>query len=553
MLKNSTGIMLSLVVMLMSGCAMGPDFSAPSAPYVKQYSTLMKHGANDAPALKQGGKIPEQWWRAYRSEALTQLIRLALKQSPNLAAAKATLRAAQEDYASQSGTILYPTIDGNIRSDRQKLSGVAFGQPGNFIYTLHNASVNVSYAFDPFGSGRRYLESLRAQVDYQGYQLEAAYLTLVGNIVTAAISEASLRGQWQAENDIVESRRAQLKIVERQYALGVVTDADVLSQRTALALAETTLPPLEKQLAQIQHQLSVLVGRFPGEGNSAEEPPGEGNSAEEPPGEGNSAEEILDEGNLSKNDFSAKNSGETSPKQAGMPAFDLAGLHLPKSLPLSLPSELVQQRPDIRAAEAQLHQASALVGLATANLYPSLSITAGFGRQSINFTDLLTGPAGSVWSIGSSVLQPLFHGGELTAKRRQALASFDAARAQYRQTLLQAFRNVADVLLALQNDARGLKLQQRAESLAKQTQDLVQHQFKLGAASLLTLLNAQQQYHRSHIGVVQTRATLLADSAALFQAMGGGWWQRRDAYHPVAGNADFSKAWNQVEISHEQP
>jgi len=508
-----------LVGVLVGGCALGPDFHTPDAPKVEQYSSALEHPSEnrsaDGPELKQGGRIPDQWWRVYGSKKLDELIQQGMQQSPTLAAARATLRAAQEDYASQSGTILYPTVDGSIRTDRQKLSGASFGQNGDFIYSLHTASVSVSYAFDPFGGGRRYLESLRAQVDYQGFQMEAAKLTLAANIVTTAISEASLRGQWQAASDIVNSRREQLKIVERQSAIGAVTDADVLSQRTALAQAETALPPLEKQLAQTKHQLSVLVGRFPGERAGS-------NHVDETP---------------------------------AMPAFELAGLHLPASLPVSLPSELVHQRPDIRAAEAQLHQASALIGLATANMYPSLKITAGFGRQAVQFGDLLTGPASGIWSIGSNVLQPLFHGGELSAKRRQALASFDAARAQYQQTVLLAFRDVADVLLALQSDARGLKLQLKAESLARQTQDLVQHQFDLGAASFLTLLNAQQQYRQSHIGVVQARATLLADSAALFQAMGGGWWQRDDAYRPVAGNADFFRAWTgsaQTEKNHGQ-
>ncbi len=521
----------ALVGMLVGGCALGPDFKPPAAPKVEQYSSALENTSEnplgdrtaDGPELKQGEHVPEQWWRVYGSKELNELIQQGMRQSPTLAAARATLRAAQEDYASQSGTILYPTVDASIRSDRQKLAGASFGQSGDFIYSLHTASVSVSYAFDPFGSGRRYLESLRAQVDYQGFQMEAANLTLAANIVTTAISEASLRGQWQAASDIVKNRRAQLKIVERQSEIGVVTEADVLSQRTALAQAEAALPPLEKQLAQAQHQLSVLVGRFPGERAGTHH----AQSAHQ-------------------------NNRDAKP---GMPAFELAGLHLPESLPVSLPSELVHQRPDIRAAEAQLHQASALIGLATANMYPSLKITAGFGRQGVQFGDLLSGPASGIWSIGSNVLQPLFHGGELSAKRRQALASFDAARAQYQQTVLLAFRDVADVFLALQNDARGLKLQLKAELLARQTQDLVHHQFNLGAVSFLTLLNAQQQYRQSHIGVVQARATLLADSAALFQAMGGGWWQRADAYRPVAGNADFFKAWSgitQPEMNHGQ-
>jgi len=487
-------LIVPFVTLLLAGCAVGPDFTAPDAPNVKKYSPAVKADTISGPTLKRGEHVSEQWWRIYGSKALNELISQGMQQSPTLAAASATLRASQEDYASQSGTILYPVVDGSVKSTRQKISGSSFGQGGDFIYSLHTASVSVSYAFDPFGSGRRYLESLRALVDYQGFQLEAARQTLAANIVTTVINQASLRGQLAAQQEVVDSRKAALKIVARQVELGVVTEAEVLSQRTVLAQARTTLPPLEKQLAQQQHQLSVLVGRMPGQGSS--------------------------------------------------PAFELAGLLQPASLPLSLPSELVQQRPDIRAAEAQLHQANALVGLATANMYPSLTITAGFGRQAVQFSDLLNGPASGIWNIGGNLLQPLFHGGELTAKRRQALASLDAARAQYRLTVLQAFRDVADVLLALQSDGRGLKLQQHAESLAQQTLDLVQQQFDLGAVSFLTLLSAQQQYALSHVGVVQAQAMLLADTTALFQAMGGGWWQRSDAYRPVAGNADFFKSWS---------
>ncbi|MDQ6997050.1 MAG: efflux transporter outer membrane subunit, partial [Mariprofundus sp.] len=401
-----------------------------------------------------------------------------------------------EDYASQSGTILYPAVDARLSADRQKLSGVSFGQNGGFIYSLHNASVDVSFAFDPFGSGRRYLESLRANIDYQGFQMEAAYLALTANIVTAAVSEASLRGQLKALRDVVESQQAQLAIIKKQFELGVLTRADVLSQRATLAQTRTGLPPLQKQLAQVQHYLSVLAGRLPG--------------------------------------------------QPGMPEFQLSDLHVPETLPVSLPAELVRQRPDIRAAEAQLHQASALVGLATANQYPSLSITAGFGRQAVQFGDLLSSPATAVWSIGGKILQPLFHGGELTAKRRQALASFDAARAQYRQTVLNAFQNVADVLRALQSDADALDINEQAESLSGQRLKLVQRQFELGAASFLSLLSAQQQFRNIHISVVQARAMLISDTAALFQAMGGGWRQGKDAYRQVAGDADFSAPWSDM-------
>ncbi len=481
-----------LVSFWLTACMVGPDFKPPQAPAAKKYTATESdtgHPAADEPELVSGKDIPAQWWSVYRSAELDHLIRLGLKDSPDIQSAQATLRALQEDYTSQSGSILYPAVDASVRSDRRNLSGVSFGQSGNFIYTLHDASVNVSYKLDFFGAGRRYLESLRAGVDYQGYQLEAAHLALTANIVTSAISEASLRAQLQAAQEVADSARHQLEIVEQQGKLGVVTPSEVLNQRALLARAEVQLPPLEKQLAQIQHRISVLVGHFP--------------------------------------------------SQNGMPFFALDDLHLPEQLPLSLPSRLVHQRPDIRAAEALLHQASAQVGLATANLYPSLTISASYGTEAIKFGDLLSSPASNVWSIGSNVLQPLFHGGELTAKRRQALASFDAARAQYRQTLLQAFQNVADVLLALQMDARTLALEEKSKALSAETLHLVERQFSLGAASYLALLNAQQAFQQSHTSVVQARALLMTDTAALFQAMGGGWWHRDDAYQSASGDAQF--------------
>ncbi|MDX8391683.1 MAG: efflux transporter outer membrane subunit [Mariprofundaceae bacterium] len=492
------------VFFMLAGCAVGPDFKPPAAPKITAY-TLDK--ANDEHSeshsnprseshrihLDKDGVVAEQWWRVYQSDALNQMVETGLNESPSLQMARATLQAMQEDFTAQGGSIRYPNIDATSASRREKVSGVTFGQGGGFIYSLHTASVDVSFMLDPFGAGRRYLESVRAQVDYQGFQTEAAYLTLTTNIVNTAISEASFRGQIDVANEIISKHRDQLAIVERQFELGVVTQADVLAQRTSLAQSETQLPPLRQQLAQAQHQLSMLVGRFPNQG--------------------------------------------------AMPVFVLNQLQIPKTLPFSLPSELVRQRPDIRAAEAQLHQASALIGLATANQYPSITLTAGFGRQAVKFSDLLSGPASTVWNIGGNVLLPLFHGGELSAKRRQALANFAAARAQYRQTVLQAFRDVADVLLALHNDGKTLELQQRAASLSRQTLQLVQRQFELGATSYVSLLSAQQQFQSNQLAVVQARATLLTDTAALFQAMGGGLRQRDDAYQPVARDASLMNFW----------
>jgi len=509
---NVMTAMALLAGFLLSGCMLGPDFKSPSEPKTHTYirpdpssgagrggfEYKDEHKLENQLHISRGADIPQQWWSLYQSSELDRMIRLGLKDSPNLAAASATLLALQQDYTAQSGTILFPAVDASLKSDRQKLSGVSFGQGGGFIYTLHTASVNVSYSLDPFGGGRRYLESLRAGVDYQGFQLEAAHLALSANIVTTAITEASLSGQLLASREIVSHARKQLEIVKRQAELGVVTETEVLSQRTALAQAQTALPPIRKQLAQAKHRLAMLVGRFP--------------------------------------------------NNADMPEFRLYDLHMPEQLPLSMPSKLVHQRPDIRAAEATLHQASAAVGVATANLYPSFSISANFGRQAVKFADLLTGPASTVWGIGGNILQPLFHGGELTARRRQALADFDAARAQYRQTLLMAFQNVADVLLALQNDARGLALQQQAAALSVDALHLVEHQFELGAAGYPALLNAQLADQHSRIGVIQARALLLADTAALFQAMGGGWWHRDDAYQPVSGGSDFGIGFDRIHL-----
>ncbi len=485
-MRRMRSVLLCVAIML-AGCSVGPDYRPRQPPHVMGYTKAGAGGDEAeayAPALSRGADIPARWWAIYHSRALDRVIRMGLNDSPTLAAAKSTLRAAQEDYAAQSGTILYPQADALLASTRRKLSGVAFGQGGDFIYTLHDASVRISYAITPFGAGSRYLESLRAGIDIQGYQLEAAHLALTANIVTTAVREASLREQLQAARDIAEKERQQLAIVERQASLGAATREDVLRQRTALARARAALPALQGQLARAHHRLATLAGRFP--------------------------------------------------NSEALPAFRLSGFHMPDTLPLSLPSQLVRQRPDIRAAEAELHQASALVGLATANLYPSFSIDAGFGRQAVKFADLLSGPASTIWSLGGSMLQPLFHGGELSAKRRQALASFDAARARYRQVLLTAFQNVADVLLALRSDAESLGLREKLEAIAVKRLKIVQRQFTLGAASFPSLLTAQRQFRQSHIEAVRARAALLADTAALFQAMGGGWWHRKGAYTPVA-------------------
>ena len=345
----------------------------------------------------------------------------------------------------------------------------------------------MSYALDVFGGARREIEGLASLVDYQQYQLEGAHLALTSNVVTAAVREAALRAQIASTNEIVAAQERQLAVVQRQFQLGAVSRSDVLAQQTQLAQTKATLPVFERDLARTRHQLAALAGRLPSE--------------------------------------------------AQLPRFELAALTLPQEIPVSVPSALVHQRPDILAAEALLHQASADIGVATANLYPQITLTGSFGAQALKLGDLFAGP--SLWSIGAGLLQPLFRGGALNAKRRAAIAAFDEAAANYRQTVLLAFQNVADSLHALDDDARILAAEALAEASAREAMGLAERQFNLGAISYLTLLNAQRQYHLARIALTQAQSSRYADTAALFQSLGGGWWTRpaaADGATPVTRN-----------------
>jgi NodT family efflux transporter outer membrane factor (OMF) lipoprotein len=478
-------LIAALVSLVLAGCAVGPDFRRPAPPAAASYTTEALPGetaeakvAGGAPQrFAPGEEIPPQWWALFRSEALDRLIRQALEESPTLAAAQATLRIAEENRRAQFGALL-PRVDGNASASRQKIPGASFGQPANSnpSFTLYTASVNVSYALDLFGSTRRELEALQALVDYQRYQLEGAWLTLTANLVTTAVQEGALRAQIRAIRDIVAAEEQQLALVEGQFRLGGASRPDVLAQQAQLAQTRATLPGLAKQLAQTRHRLAVLAGRFPGEA-------------------------------------------------ANLPEFELDALSLPQELPVSLPSSLVRQRPDIRAAEEVLHAASARIGVATANLYPQVTLTGSLGSEANKVSDLF-GSGMSVWGFGAGVLQPIFRGGELAGKRRAAVAAFDQANAQYREIVLQAFQNVADVLRALEMDAETLKAQAEAEAAARAALDLARERFRLGAASYLTLLNAERQDQQARIALAQARAVRFSDTAALFQALGGGWWNR---------------------------
>jgi NodT family efflux transporter outer membrane factor (OMF) lipoprotein len=476
---------LAFSAALLTGCAVGPDFRRPVPPDAKGYTdtsiapeTASAPGAGgDAQRFISGRDIPSQWWTLFQSKSLDNLIRQALADSPTLAASQAALRQAQENWRAQLGE-LFPSVDANFSANRSKFTGASFGQPNvpGGVFTLYNASVSVSYTLDLFGGTRRSLEELQAKVDYQHYLLEASYLTLTSNIVTTAVQEASLRAQIRSTKEILKAEEEQLALVEQQFQLGGASRADVLAQKAQLAQTRTTLPPLEKLFSQTRHLLAVLAGRPPGDA-------------------------------------------------ATLPEFEITDLQLLRELPVSLPSVLVRQRPDILASEEQLHSACALIGVATANLFPKLTITGNYGSQSTLIGDLFSSGT-NIWSIGAGLVQPIFRAGELTAKRRAAIAAYDQANAQYRETVLQAFQNVADVLRALEKDAETLKAQSDAEAAARESLAMAWDQYALGAVSYLVLLNAERQHQQTRIALAQTQAARFADTAALFQALGGGWWNR---------------------------
>src|SRR5262245_57534860 len=470
-------------LVLVSGCAVGPDFHRPAAPAVDGY-TRQPLVAKTVSAEIPGGEeqsfvlnqdISHQWWTLFQSPQLNALIEKALRANPTLAAAQAALRQATELVKAQQG-FFYPTIQANFSPSRQKASA-SLSPPlstNDLLYNLFTSQVTVGFTPDVFGGNRRQVESLRGLAESQRFQLEATYVTLTSNVVAAAVQQASLRAQIAATQDIIEISTKSLALVRRQFELGAVAGLDVAAQEAALAQVRQTLPPLQKQLEQNRNLLTALAGDFPSEDSF------------EP--------------------------------------FELSAIRLPEELPVSLPSKLVEQRPDVRAAEEQLHSASAQIGAAIANRLPQFTISAAYGGVATDFTK--TFAAGNpYWLVAGNVAQTLFAGGTLLHRQRAAEATFEQA-AQYRSTVLTAFQNVADTLYALQSDAESLKAAVAAERAAKMTLDITLKQQQLRAVSYLALLSSQQAYQQTLIARVQAQANRYADTAALSQALGGGWWNR---------------------------
>ncbi len=487
--KPTLQLLVTLTIIVIAGCTSGPDFRQPDKPEASGYTPeplTPTASADIAGGASQrfvaGADIPGQWWTLYRNPQLNALIEEALRANPSLAAAQATLRQAQETlYAQQGG--LFPQINAGASNTKQQVTPVTSGLSGPpMVYTVSSASLSISYALDIFGGVRRQVESQAAQAQYQRFQLEATYLTLTSNVVTAAINLASLRAQVAATEETIRIAAQQLGLVTAQFDLGGASRVEVLSQETALEQARGTLPPLKRQLAQQRNQLMALIGRLPDQDR-----------------------------------------GEN---------VDLADLHLPEELPVSLPAALVEQRPDVRSAQAQLRTASANIGVAISNQMPQFNLTGQYGPNAgadiIAFLGQVVPPTGTAWNLALSILQPLLDGGTLEHKKRAAQAAFDQAAAQYRSTLLQAFQDVANALRAVQTDAEALRTQAAAERAAGASLALAQHQYRLGAVAYSELLNSQKAYRTAVLNRVSAQAARYSDTAALFQALGGGWWNRTD-------------------------
>jgi NodT family efflux transporter outer membrane factor (OMF) lipoprotein len=469
-----------------SACVVGPNYKKPVAPNVPGYTptppatttSTPNLPAGEAQQFKQGEEIPGEWWTLFHSKPLNGLIERSLKNSPDIKAAQAALQVAKENVLTQKGAY-YPSVSAGFSADHSKTSNELspFTASGALYYSLYTLQVSVSFVPDVFGLNRRAVESLKAQEEQTRFALAATHITLSSNVVSAAIQEASLRAQIDATRQLIDIITKILQVLRQQFAKGYVGQLDVVAQETQLAQVSATLPPLLKQLAQTRDLLTAFSGGFP------------------------------------SNDLAEK--------------FELSNLQLPQELPLTLPSQLVEQRPDVRQAEGNLHAASAQIGIARANRLPSFNLTADAGSMALIFDKIFSSGTG-FWDLAGGATQSVFQGGALVHRERAARAAYVQASEQYRGTVLTAFENVADTLHALEQDADAVKDAAAATAGAKTTLDLTTRQMQAGYISYLALLSAEQAYQQALINLAQAQANRLADTAALFQALGGGWWNRPD-------------------------
>ncbi len=470
-------------VAVLAGCAVGPDFVRPAAPTVGRYTAAATPGTfapgGDEPEqrIAVGDSISAEWWELFHSPPLAEAVRLAIDGNQTLAAAEATLAQAQEAVA-QARAAFYPQINFTGSVSRQQRNSAPSRGSTSSIFNLYTLGPNVSYSPDVFGGTRRQVEQAAAQAESQGRQLAAAYLALTGNVVSQAITIAGTRLEIAAQEEIINDDQKNLDLVRTKLEAGKAAETDVLTAETQLATDQAQLPPLAQQLSAAQHAFSVLLGRFP---------------------------------------------AEWSP-----PDFELTALTLPGELPLTLPSELVHQRPDILAVEASLHAASAAIGVATAQMYPSINLSASVGQEALTAGTLFAGSS-TIWSLASGVTAPIFEGGALVAQRRGAVDAYQAALATYRQTVLQAFGQVADVLEALAHDADLVADQRHALSVADRSRALQRLSYAEGKTDVLNLLDAERLYQQARLGYTRAETERYEDTTQLFVAMGGGWWKATDA------------------------
>ena len=476
-------------LLLIAGCVVGPNFKKPPAPDVGGYTTTPLSGTSSTAGIAGGEAqhfvrridIPGQWWALFHSQPLNDLIERSLRANHDIKAAQAALKVVRENVLAQKGAF-YPSVSGTFSASRHKTSQEIspFTASGALYYSLYTPQVSVSYVPDVFGLNRRTVESLQAQADQASFAVIASYITLSSNVVAAAVQEASLRAQIDTTRQLIANSSNLVQVVRNQLAKHTATRADLAAQESQLAQLTATLPPLLNQLAQQRDLLTALSGGFPNQ--------------------------------------------ELAEK------FELSDLRLPRELPVSLPSRLVEQRPDVRQAEENMHSASALIGVAVADRLPSFNLTGDAGTMALTAAKMFSAGAG-FWDLGASATQPIFQGGTLLHKERAARAAYVQAAEQYRTAVITAFQNVADALNALQRDADAWNATAAAADAAKVTVALTRRQVEMGGVgetSQLGLLNAEQAYQQALLNLIQARANRYADTAALFQALGGGWWNRSD-------------------------
>ena len=481
------------MALLIAGCAVGPNFKPPPAPKVGGYtahsvaptSATPNVAGGAAQHFSKGADIPGDWWTLFHSASLDALIERALQDNHDLKAAQAALQVAHEDVLAQRGAY-FPNVSAGFSASRQSQPGSLAPVPNNnaFQYNLFTPQLTISYASDLFGLNRRTIESAQAQEQAVRFQTIAAWTTLTSNVVVTAVQEASLREQVAATRKLVDYEQKSLGILQLRFQKGDASKLDIAAQQTQLAQLESGLPTLVKQLTQTQYALAALTGKFP--------------------------------------------------DQAPLATFTLADLHLPQKLPVSLPSRLVAQRPDVRQARANLHAASAAIGIATANRLPNIELSADLGSTALAISKVFTSGTG-FWGLAASLTAPIFDGGALLHQERAAKAAYVEAAQQYRSTVLTAFQNVADTLVALEQDADALKTAAAAERAAKTTLDLSQLQLRHGYIGVFETLVAEQSYQQARIALVLAQANRFIDTAALYQALGGGWWHYKHLTRNLSG------------------